>query len=273
MAFSDLNYIAGVIGNIRLTINKGSTPGNPNLGANPLQSFWRCGTFPGSGKLPSVTVSAGGEALTAASSGSLFQPYDPTIIKSGGSVAGVNMFISGLAGQQIEIWDRLWEASYTSGPSHATMVVSMAPVVRSHGSGCQLFYDSVSPAANVRSFVVTIETFSLDIRTGNFNIAASLSAMSQILPVWQGGGEPSGIRRIMTIAAPNSTTVSTGALVIRRSMCEMPGYVNLQPYKYNMFDIGFPTIMPNAALELLYRPINTTTCTVQLTVNIVPNSV
>lgn len=273
MAFNDLNYIASVIGNRRVTANKGAPAGNYTIGGNPLQSFWNMGTFPGSARLASVVLSAGGEVLTAASSGSLFQPTNPAAIQSGGNIAGINIFIAGVAGQQVEVWDRLWQAQYTSGPSHSIMTVSMAPVVRSHGSGNRLFYDAVSPAANVRSIAVTIETFSLDVRTANFNIPASLAAGAQLAPIYQLGGEPAGIRRILTVHAPNSATVSSGAFVIRRSMCEMPGYVNQQPYKYNMFDLGFPDIMPDAALELLWRPVSTTACSVQLTMNIVPNSV
>jgi len=272
MAFNSLNDIVALLGNHRPQVAKAFGVGNPTLGGNPLQSSWRAGTLPGSSAPATQTISLGGANLGAASSGSLFQPLDSTITRSGGFISYLNIQAN-VAGGQFEIWDRLYEASYTSGPSHATMTVSMGVVPRSHASGNQIFIDARSPAATVRSIALTVETWSLDVRTANFNIPASLSAYATIPPVWQGPGPPAAIRRILTVAAPNSAAVASVDIVIRRPMAEAPVFVANQPYTYNMFDLAMPEVLPDACIEFCYRPISTTVVSFAATMGFIQNSV
>ena len=222
--------------------------------ANFFVSLWKVGTNPPAGATPPV---GSGEAPTRATLGAF------TFNEIGGTAgiyagrALLQMATMGI----VNFYDRLVHTSGLNGTLTTEQAVNSVALPRyTTGVGVELFIEHyVATGASVANITVTYTNQAGESgRTTTFSFYASpLAGLMQLVPLM---GSDTGVRSVQSVqlSASTGTAGDFGITLVKRLIDISPAGVN-SGQVFSPFDIGLPTILPDACMAMAVFTTSTAT--------------
>ncbi|MFA6135478.1 MAG: hypothetical protein WC869_15810 [Phycisphaerae bacterium] len=213
--------------------------------ANVFVSLWKIGTLPA----PGVTPPAGaGEAPTSATLGA----FSFTEIGAGTSIYAARALLQMATMGTLYLYDRLVHASGLNGTLLTEQVINSAALTRyTDGAGVELFLEHYTATGSTAANITVNYTNQAGVagRISTFAFLVSpLAGLMQMVPLLDGD---TGVRSVqsVTLSASTLTAGDFGITLAKRLVDISPDSTNSGKV-FSPFDIGLPTILPNACLAM-----------------------